>query len=344
MNKQKIGKTIFSKVLEMPLRKYLIYIQKSTRGLIKSFSTHEFSHKKIFYAKVMVRNNNLCFEVSDNRLENIYPTQNYTEDKIICSLNWINTRNRFSLHILKSLLDYQSEYWFSGKDTDLKSLTLKEFLSLYPLPHFDQSRLSRLISNLSVINPQNQLINLKCLFISTRKYHAYLIKEIVEVNENALKDKDIQYLLTQKGINLSLRTICNCRKLLNIPNYKEKTAYNYEKYIYFCNYIMLSKKYLNKIPTEAGIYELSIQITTGIDYWNHRSSVIYIGSAKNLRKRLTNYLGNSLKNSLLSRFINNYNVFVRFYLTENYILVEKNLLKNFKKNYGELPKANFLGG
>jgi len=298
--------------------------------------------KKKFYAKVMIKDATSVFEISDERLETVYSTENYTENKIICSLKWINSRNKFSLHVLKSLLHYQSKHWFSGKETDLKPLTLKGFLSLYPLQHLDQSRLSRLISNLSVISPQNQVINLQSLFISKKKYHAYLIKEIVKDNENALKDKDIQHLLAQKGVHLYLRTICNCRNLLNIPNYKEKAAYHYEKDINFIDYIMLSKEYFYKIPAEAGVYELSI--LSKIDYQNHRSNVIYIGSSKNLRKRIASYLGNNFKNSRLSKFINNYDVFVRFYLAENYISVEKKLLKNFKNNYGELPKANSLGG
>jgi len=157
-----------------------------------------------------------------------------------------------------------------------------------------------------------------------------------------LKDKDIQKMLTQKGIHLSLRTICNCRKLVNIPNYKERDGYTYEEDIDFSSYIMLSKKYLSKIPTEAGVYELSV--SSKIDYLNYRSNVVYIGSSKNLRKRIANYSGNKLKNSRLNKFINDYDVFLRFCLTENYILVEKRLLKNFKNKYGELPKANSLGG
>lgn len=290
----------------------------------------------------MIKDATLCFEVSDKRLENVYSTENCTENKIICSLNWINTRNKFSLHILESLLDYQSKYWLSGKERDLKPLTLKQFLSLHPLPYLDQTRLSRLIPNLLVINPQNQLINLKSLFISKKKYHSYIIKEIIDDNENALKDKDIQYLLAQKGVHLSLRTICNCRKLVNIPNHKERDAYYYEKDITFSDYTMLSKKYLNRIPTEAGVYELSI--SSRVDYPNHRSNVIYVGSSKNLLKRIANYSGNKLKNNRLKKFIDNYDIFLRFCLTENYSLVEKKLLKNFKNKYGKLPKANCLGG
>jgi len=244
----------------MPLVKYLSYIEKTTKKIPMPFLTHEFVKKKLVYAKIRINphKSGLRFEVSDKRLVNIYSTENCTENKIICSLKWINTRNEFSLHILKSLLDYQSEYWFYGKETNLKPLTLKKFLSLYPLQYLDQTRFSRLIPNLSVINPKNQLINLKSLFISKKKYHAHLIKEIVYNNENALKDKDIQYLLAQKGVHLSVRTICNCRKLLNIPNYKEKSACYYEKDITFSGYI----------PVTSGLKKISIKFQMKPEFMN----------------------------------------------------------------------------
>ena len=193
-----------------------------------------------------------------------------------------------------------------------------------------------------VISLQNQVINLKNLFISKKKYHSYLIKQIVDENENTLKDREIQYLLSQKGVHLSLRTICNCRKLLNIPNYKEKPPYYYGQDITFSDYIMLSKKYFNEIPSESGIYELSL--STKIGYPNHKSNVIYIGYSKNLRKRIASYSGNAIKNRPLKEFIDNHDVFVRFCLTENYNLLEKKFLRNFRNIYGELPKTNSLGG
>ena len=87
-----------------------------------------------------------------------------------------------------------------------------------------------------------------------------------------------------------------------------------------------------------------MSIASKIDYLNNRSNVIYIGSSKNLRKRVAHYSGNAFRNVHLKNFINKYEVFVRFYLTKDNILTEKNLLKSFKNKYNELPKANFIGG
>ncbi len=175
-----------------------------------------------------------------------------------------------------------------------------------------------------------------------KKKNSYLIKEIINNSPeySKLKDKDIQNILTDKGINLSIRTICNCRKLLNIPNYKERII-NYEKDINFSEHIIITKKYLKRIPDESGIYELSI--TENIDYKNYKSKVIYIGSSKNLRKRISYYYSKKVTNKYLIKFLGKYYIFVRYYLTDNYKYVEKELLRNFKKDYGQLPKSNLIG-
>jgi len=51
VRKEQIGKIIFSKVLEMPLAKYLTYIEKITKGSIKPFSTHKSVKKNYFMLK-----------------------------------------------------------------------------------------------------------------------------------------------------------------------------------------------------------------------------------------------------------------------------------------------------
>ncbi|MCG2716150.1 MAG: hypothetical protein L6422_07675 [Candidatus Marinimicrobia bacterium] len=257
------------------MEKYLTFIEKT----IKQSSARRggIDKKDLFYAEIKINSlhsemvgdkSALSYEFSDDRFTNIYPIYQgrqatgraepagpeQTDNKMICSLNWINTRNKFSRHILESLLDYQSKYWFSGKESDIKPLSFEKFLSLYPLQYLDSSRLSRLILNLSALNPQNRIINLKSLFRSKKKYHAYIIKELVSINQDdsslpvcratgtGRKDKDIQYLLAQKGLHLSVRTICNCRKMLHIPNYKEKSACYYGKETIFSDYIPVASR------------------------------------------------------------------------------------------------------
>lgn len=56
------------------------------------------------------------------------------------------------------------------------------------------------------------------------------------------------------------------------------------------------------------------------------------------------YSGNKIKNARLKEFVNGSDIFVRYSLPADYVHCEKQLLKHFKMTYGELPKANTLGG
>lgn len=257
-------------------------------------------------------------------------------------MKWINTRNTFSMHILKCLLHCQRSYWLSGKEVDLQPLTLKRFLALHPLQYLDNSRLSRLLPQLVVLTPHGELVGLKTLFVSSKRVYAYCIRELIHTSQVPLKDKDIQFLLAQEGIDLSLRTICNCRKLLNIPHYKGRASCYYGRDVAFSDYVSLSEKKINGILAEPGVYELSIPAK--LEYERDKSNVVYIGSSQDLRKRIATYSGNGVKNRILSDFLRKHEVFVRFSPTDQHRSLEKELLKNFKDNYGELPKCNSLGG
>jgi len=335
---------IFSKILEMPLEQYLTYIDKKTDA-DKARHEHRPSgrKKKLLYARVIVHNGKLTFVISDPRLANsvLIDPQKIPGNGIV-ALKWINTRNAFSKHILKSLLDYQRAFWLSGKEADLKPLALRQFLLMYPFQYLDQSRLSRLLPMLRVETPQGKVLTLRKLFPSRKRYYAYRVEAIINQHDVPLRDKDIQSALALEGIHLSLRTICNCRKLLNIPNYKQRLSDYYGKDVRFSDYVKLSKGQHNRIPSEAGVYELSL--TDNIQYARHRCNVLYIGSSKNLRKRMLNYSGGEVKNIRLRSYVNGSALFVRCFLTEHYIQVEKELLKQFKRTYGELPRANTLGG
>lgn len=357
MNSGKIGKIVLSKVLGMPLEKYVAYIDKKTHQHIHHIPTQIqaalreqgqqrstlVSNKKVVYAKVCLRDGKLALTILDPRLKNIIPLEHsMNHDNGVVALKWINTRNEFSKHILRSLLDYQQVFWRSGREIDLKPLTLKQFLLLYPCNYLDQSRLSRLLSNLPVKAPHGEIICLRHLFLSNKRRCAYHIKEIINATDEGLTDREIQCSLRERSIRLSVRVICNCRKVLGIPNYKERSSQYYGKNIRFSDYIRLSDKRFNCMPSEPGVYELSL--SHKVRYMKHRCDVLYIGSSGNVRKRVSSYSGGSVKNTRLRPFIRYSDVWVRYFITERYGEVEKELLKQFKKTYGELPKGNCIGG
>jgi RNA polymerase sigma-54 factor len=342
MNRKKIARMIFSRILQLSLEKYLSYIGKVTKGVHHAVAAGKSTQTKLIYARVIRKGQELSFDIPDSRLANDFPTESVVEERTVIAYKWITTRNRFSIHILRSLLEYQRDFFFSSKESDLAPLTFKQFLSLYPHRHLDQSRLSRVVSNLFVEMPQQEVINLRHLFLSKKRWHSYHIREIINASDENLKDWDIQKLLARRGIYLSLRGICACRKLLSIPNYKERSyPYYYGKNMRFSDYLALSERRFSRIKAEPGIYEFSVPFK--ISYAKNRSNIVYIGSSGNLRKRIASYSSSNVKNSRLAELITNQEVFVRFCCDERPVELEKRLLNNFRTIYGELPKANILG-
>lgn len=341
-----IAKITLSKILEMSLEKYIKFIDRKINGT----EDHKGKHVSV-YAKVIPMNGDLKLEVADERLLKRYPinvTNNPASPEDGASgivVKMINTRNEFSEHIVRGILDFQQKFWETGEELDIKPLTSKQFLSLFPFPKIDESRLSRLVSVLPLQTQGGRIVNLRRLFSSRRRAFATVIKGVIDESDEALTDKDIQAVLREQyDIHLSVRAICECRKLLSIPNFREQCACYYPKGISFSKPIaMISSRQVgvNRIPAEPGVYEL--RLSSKIPYPQCSSHVIYIGSSKNLRRRTANYTGTVLKNKRIAGFLRNDNVCIRYHVTTDHIKLEKELLKNFKQHYGQLPKGNIIG-
>jgi hypothetical protein len=354
-----IAKITLSKILKMPLVKYVTFIERK----INEEEDHKGKHLS-FYAKVIPANGDLKFsdkdgcaydvEISDERLLKRYPicecipSGNATNNNEVV-VKMINTRNEFSEHIVRGILTIQRKFWETEEELDIKPLTFRQFLSLFPFPKLDESRLSRLVSVLTLQTQGGKIVNLRMLFSSRRRSFATVIKGIIDEFDEALTDKDIQTVLREQyDIHLSARAICECRKLLSIPNFRERRACYYPKSISFSKPIaMISSrqsavgKRINRIPAEPGVYEL--RLSSKIPYPQCSSHVIYIGSSKNLRRRTANYTGNVLKNKRIAGYLRNDNVCIHYYVTTDHIKLEKELLRNFKQHYGQLPKGNIIG-
>mgnify|MGYP001585564188 CR=1 FL=1 len=332
-----IAKITLSKILKMTLVKYVSFIERKLNG-----AEGRQGKPPSFYAKVIPTNGDLRLEMADERLLKRYPNHETNSSASGIVAKMINTRNELSEHIVRGILEFQRTFWESGKESNIKPLTFKQFLSLFPCPRLDESRLSRLVSALALQTLDGRIVSMKRLFSSRRRFHGTVIKSIIDESDEALTDKNVQISLREQyGIHISVRTICECRKLLSIPNFRERCACYYPKGISFSNPIALISKAYHRIPNEAGVYEL--RVSSKIHYPKCSGHVIYMGSSKNLRRRTANYTGRSLKNKLIAEFLHNDNVCIGYHVTTDHIKLEKELLKNFKKHYGHLPKGNSIG-
>jgi len=91
-----------------------------------------------------------------------------------------------------------------------------------------------------------------------------------------------------------------------------------------------AKKILPKIPNDPGVYQ----------YFNKTGKIIYIGKAKNLRKRISSYFNrihDNLKTELLVRQIHD----IKYIVVESEqdaLLLENNLIKKYQPRYNVLLK------
>ena len=185
-------------------------------------------------------------------------------------------------------------------------------------------------------------MGLRSLLVSNRRYCSFVVREMINQSTESLNDRRIQERLRQKGIAVSVRTVCYARGLLHIPNYAERNKSGYEGTAQFSGYFPLNRENIARIPEIPGIYEMSA--AASFNYPKGKSMTAYLGATKCLRKRLMHYTNGQIKNTALLPIIRESGVNVRYFPTDNYRDCEKRLLLNFKACFGELPMANALGG
>lgn len=98
----------------------------------------------------------------------------------------------------------------------------------------------------------------------------------------------------------------------------------------------------NNAPTSPGLYEL--HLTDGrIEYPKGTSQIFYIGSAKNLRKRLLDHLSKSSKNNGIKRLIMEKSCVFRYLqVHKGWIREEKSFYNLFVTTFGAPPVCNHV--
>ncbi|MCT6869731.1 RNA polymerase factor sigma-54 [Apibacter sp.] len=126
---------------------------------------------------------------------------------------------------MKSIMDYQEDYFLSGDEEQIKPMILKDIAEITGL---DISTISRVANSKYVNTPYGTLL-IKDLFsesltnsegdeVSTREIKT-ILQEVIE-NEDTKKpltDDNLMKILNDKGYNIARRTIAKYRDQLNIP-------------------------------------------------------------------------------------------------------------------------------
>jgi len=266
----------------------------------------------------------------------------------------INTRNKLTHMVLMGIAEHQRSYLRSGDIRRLRPLSQVALARrIRDEVQGDNSMISRLIRDMSVLGPQGLEIPVRDLLPSTRNIHKRLIEAIIEEEKDQIRrgkikraysDKEIkEKLKDQYGVSISRRTVSVCRRELRIPSSYTRNS----NHAYPPRGVRLSFHYPLNVdsvkagaPEVPGIYEISLA-DMKIDYPLCPSEVVYIGSAKNLKKRLTDHLRPGSKNTDLKGLLNNHRAVFRYVVSPNGARTEeKRLCQCFIMAYGALPRCN----
>jgi RNA polymerase sigma-54 factor len=283
-------------------------------------------------------------------------------------LRLINTRNRLTHMVLMGIAEHQGDYLASGDALHLRPLSqvaLAEWIRseaqgecrfLPPgsrLELVDNSMISRLTRNMSVLNPQGQDVPLRDFFPNTHDVCKRLIEAILEEEkerirrgdmERAYTDKEIKEELKERyGVSVSRRTVTACRRDMRIPSsYTRNSNLTYPPRLarFSFHYPLNVASVRANAPEAAGVYEISLA-EVEVEYPLYSSGVVYIGSTRNLRKRLRGHLGPNSKNGDLRALLDSRRCSFRYILVRrNLRQAEKELCHSFSAAYGSLPRCN----
>jgi len=283
-------------------------------------------------------------------------------------LRLINTRNKLTHMVLMGIAEHQGDYLASGDALHLRPLSqvaLAEWIRsetqddgrfLPPgskLELVDNSMISRLTRNMSLLSPQDQDIPLRDFFPSTRDVLKRLIEAILDEEkeqirrggiERAYTDEEIKERLKERhGVSISRRTVSACRQGMRIPSsYTRNSNRTYPPRLacFSFHYPLDMASVKANAPEVPGVYEISLA-EVEVDYPLCSSGVVYIGSAKDLRKRLKDHLQPGSKNGDLKALLSNHRAVFRYIIKHRGVRAEERVLcQCFISAYGSLPRCN----
>jgi len=343
--------------LELPLQKYKVFVKKVEASSLfkrvvekekklsngRTFSNKKYSKKVV--AVISTNNKNFVIRYTDNVLNKIYiisgnSSRTCTQaglkntSYLAYKIKRINSRNLLTHRVLKGVIKQQRRYLKTGNISDLAPFSQTQLVKMLP-GSVDISWISRLVNNLSVLTPFGEEKRLRTFFQTTKDVNKIYLKKLFEKKSSlTFNDAQIKDLLKNEfALSVSRRTVCYYRKELGIPSYKKRLSC--DRYFAFvsvfsCVYPLLIETVIKHSPEKNGVYELLTE-----------KEAFYIGSTKNIKKRLKEHLKHSNKNVKIKKILKSNNCFFRYCLfQENWRKKEKELYDCFLKRYKRAPECN----
>ncbi|MDA3793337.1 MAG: GIY-YIG nuclease family protein [Elusimicrobia bacterium] len=296
--------------------------------------------------------------------------ENYRIHLLLWKLRHINTRNEVTHRILNGITAIQKNYFLTADDFELKPLTLRDLSiqisSFTPreaknFPTLTGAAplkigvgwISRIAKGKLLITPKGKELPLKFFFHKRKETAKRFVKEILNGERQDLKSGKIlkaysdgklkDKLKVSYGILVSKRSICFYRKELGVPSFPKRVVnYTYLPFRenFSCPYPLTFSSIDSNAVENSGVYELHLA-NMEIKYENDKTGVFYIGSSRNLRKRLKEHSKAKSKNGKIRKILKDNRCLFRYIVFHrDWKKEEKRLYKLFCSTFGAPPKCN----
>ncbi|MBT6053044.1 MAG: GIY-YIG nuclease family protein [Candidatus Scalindua sp.] len=375
-----LGGIIFADLLESPLGKYMRFIQSVEETPL--YEERRIQFRKLSRECVSVKDKKASFNViaeiakkeegfsiryTHPGFNKLYLISKFFAKEVdidpdfkllLFRLKRINSRNALTFRIINELVEYQNIFLDTGNPRDLLPYSQRQIadvLNKDQLSSIDTGWISRLVSRLSVITPTGDQIPLKTLLPTKRNIYTKHIKDLLKNEIEDIESGKLRCLLTDEGIGeileekfgfkVSKYSIYTCQQDLGIPSAKRRLlGYKYPPISakFSVLYPLTVKSVLKKAPPSPGVYEFRLK-GRGIRYPNGKINVIYIGSTRNIRKRLNDHLRKNSKNIHLRNSLEKFGCYFRYItLSKGWEKEESRLYGLFLNTYGAAPKCNMI--
>lgn len=271
--------------------------------------------------------------------------------RIVRQLRLVNSRNRLTHHVVQYVLRAQAVYLDSGDPLRLRPLSHVRIAEKLPFnPWFpdgiDSSRISRILRDFPLIFPEGNVRALSDLCPNFRTICCHFVNAVIKsekslilkgVTEEPFSDDEVVRQLEELGVRISRRTVAHIRRTLGIPariDRAEKRTYHEATEDFSPPLVLTSRTVRELVPDKAGVYEIRSFLPGAPE------GVIYIGSAGNLRKRLTYHLYATHGNPLLRKRIEEGARVLYRMVKEDWRKTERDIYRAFLATYGKPPECN----
>jgi hypothetical protein len=267
----------------------------------------------------------------------------YCDKCEINSLLNINIKNQKTYELIKVLEILQKKFFMTNNISDIKYIQHSDILNMHKkvFNTFLSKPIISLILNNTAYRDRDNSIH-KLSYLTPKKYFLnYIrIKRILSKYPLATDELIKKELKTEFDIDISTVQVFKIRKKYFIPSRTQRVhENNYESFeYYFSRPKLLINENLLKYKNSEAVYELIS--TSKINYTYKESYTVYIGSTKNLYKRLNEYINSKGHTPKLRAYIKSNLIYFRAVQTKNYKGLETILLNKFIDSFGELPLLN----